>query len=73
MNNSASSGVPKLNPDSLVNTFDGKNERPPGIPNCTWVRQFGDELLPVKEFKVFHLRIKKLSDLYSLIIQILLI
>jgi hypothetical protein len=55
MNNTitnTASGAPKLNPDTLVNTFDSKNERPAGIPSCTWVRQYGDDIMPVKEFKV---------------------
>lgn len=51
-NTNTESGAPRLNPDTLVNTFDSKNERPEGIPNCTWVRQYGDDIMPVKEFKV---------------------
>jgi non-lysosomal glucosylceramidase len=51
-NTNTASGAPKLNPDTLVNTFDSKNERPAGIPSCTWVRQYGDDIMPVKEFKV---------------------
>jgi hypothetical protein len=68
MNNTitnTASGAPKLNPDTLVNTFDSKNERPAGIPSCTWVRQYGDDIMPVKEFKVSRNFSKILSDLFS--------